>query len=334
MIQDLLNHRLDNRYCPGRVPQPDDAVISYADRKILISEIDGEKRLVFPTVEEYVRAVSSTLADAADKDTVDKDFSDKNTIHKYIADNDTTGKDVAEKNKESTDPSVTASPFTSLTEHLIYLFAVDQRAFFLTMEHLDLSGFSYSSLRDIRAKDLHPQEYVFAAFTAVHLGEWYRRKRYCGACGLLLRHDDRERAMRCPSCGEVFYPRINPAVIVGVVDHDRLLITRYLRGYGHNALVAGFAEIGEALEETVAREVMEETGLRVKNIRYYKSQPWGIASDLLAGFFCDVDGSTQVKLDGQELRSAIWTPREKITWQPPEYSLTADMMKAFHEGRA
>ena len=140
--------------------------------------------------------------------------------------------------------------------------------------------------------------------------------------------------MRCASCGEVFYPRINPAVIVGVIDHGRLLITRYLRGYGHNALVAGFAEIGETLEETVAREVMEETGLRVKNIRYYKSQPWGIASDLLAGFFCDVDGDTQVKLDGQELKSAVWTPREEITWQPPEYSLTADMMKAFREGHA
>lgn len=140
--------------------------------------------------------------------------------------------------------------------------------------------------------------------------------------------------MRCASCGEVFYPRINPAVIVGVTDGDRLLITRYLRGYGHNALVAGFAEIGETLEETVAREVMEETGLRVKNIRYYKSQPWGIASDLLTGFFCDVDGDTQVKLDGQELKSAVWTPREEITWQPPEYSLTADMMKAFHEGHA
>jgi NAD+ diphosphatase len=196
-----------------------------------------------------------------------------------------------------------------------------------------LPGFSYRSLRGIREENLQPQEYVFAAFTAVHLGEWYRRKRYCGACGALLDHDGRERAMRCPSCQEVFYPRINPAVIVGVIDHDNLLITRYLRGYGHNALVAGFTEVGETLEETVAREVMEETGLRVKNIRYYKSQPWGIASDLLVGFFCDVDGDTQVKLDGQELKSAVWTPRGEVTWQPPDYSLTSDMMKAFHEGR-
>ena len=215
---------------------------------------------------------------------------------------------------------------------LIYLFSVDGRGFFMTLVQMDLPGYSYMSLRDIRAIALEPQEYVFAAFTAVHLGEWYRRKRYCGACGAPLGPDSRERAMRCSSCGEVFYPRINPAVIVGVIDHGRLLITRYLRGYGHNALVAGFAEIGETLEETVAREVMEETGLRVKNIRYYKSQPWGIASDLLTGFFCDVDGDTQVKLDGQELKSAIWTLREEITWQPPEYSLTADMMKAFHEG--
>jgi NAD+ diphosphatase len=281
MIQDLLYHRLDNRYVPERLPQPDDAVISYADRKILIRDPDEEKLLVFPTVEEYTKASLSM----------------------------------------------------NHTEQLIYLFALDQRVFFLAMGRVVLPGFSYRSLRGIREENLLPQEHVFAAFTAVHLGEWYRRKRYCGACGALLDHDGRERAMRCPSCQEVFYPRINPAVIVGVIDHDNLLITRYLRGYGHNALVAGFAEVGETLEETVAREVMEETGLRVKNIRYYKSQPWGIASDLLAGFFCDVDGDTQVKLDGQELKSAVWTPRGEVTWQPPDYSLTSDMMKAFHEGR-
>ena len=117
---------------------------------------------------------------------------------------------------------------------LIYLFSVDGRGFFMTLVQMDLPGYSYMSLRDIRAIALEPQEYVFAAFTAVHLGEWYRRKRYCGACGAPLGPDSRERAMRCSSCGEVFYPRINPAVIVGVIDHGRLLITRYLRGYGRD----------------------------------------------------------------------------------------------------
>ena len=70
------------------------------------------------------------------------------------------------------------------------------------------------------------------------------------------------------------YPRINPAVIVGVIKGDSILVTRYRAGYKHNALVAGFTEIGETLEQTVEREVMEETGVKVKNIRYYKSQPY------------------------------------------------------------
>ena len=305
MIQDLGSHKLDNRYSPERLPQTDDAVISYMGGKILIRVLDEARKLTFPTVAEY--------DGAAGYDEAVRDAEAKEHI---------SSADYIKRNRPAE------------TEELIYLFSVDRRAFFLTLTQIDLPGYSYMSLRDIRAIALEPQEYVFAAFTAVHLGEWYRRKRYCGACGAPLGPDSRERAMRCSSCGEVFYPRINPAVIVGVTDGDRLLITRYLRGYGHNALVAGFAEIGETLEETVAREVMEETGLRVKNIRYYKSQPWGIASDLLTGFFCDVDGDTHVKLDGQELKSAVWTPREEITWQPPEYSLTADMMKAFREGHA
>ena len=76
-----------------------------------------------------------------------------------------------------------------------------------------------------------------------------------------------------------------PAVIVGITHGDEIVLTKYARGFAHYALVAGFTEIGETLEETVQREVMEEVGLKVKNIRYYKSQPWGIVDDILMGFF-------------------------------------------------
>ena len=127
------------------------------------------------------------------------------------------------------------------------------------------------------------------------------------------------------------YPRINPAVIVGVIKGDCLLITRYRTGYGHNALVAGFTEIGETLEQTVEREVMEETGVRVKNIRYYKSQPWGIAQDLLAGFYCDADGDGEIRLNEDELKYAEWVPREEIVLQPNDLSLTNEMMKQFKQ---
>ena len=80
------------------------------------------------------------------------------------------------------------------------------------------------------------------------------------------------RELACSACGNVVYPRINPAVIVGVRHEDRLLLTRYARGYRRPALVAGFAEVGESLEETVRREVMEEVGLHIGRLHYYKSQ--------------------------------------------------------------
>jgi NAD+ diphosphatase len=144
--------------------------------------------------------------------------------------------------------------------------------------------------------------------------------------------DDSERALKCAECGNKVYPRINPAVIVGVTNGDRILITRYRRGYAHNALIAGFTEIGETLEQTVMREVMEEAGIRVKNIRYYKSQPWGMAADLLVGFFCDVDGDDDIKMDESELKYAQWLGRDEIELQPYEHSLTNEMMKRFRNG--
>lgn len=107
------------------------------------------------------------------------------------------------------------------------------------------------------------------------------------------------------------------------------IVTRYRTGYAHNALVAGFTEIGETLEQTVAREVMEETGIRVKNIRYYRSQPWGIAQDLLVGYFCEADGDDAIRLDENELKYAQWVKRSEIELQPSDISLTNEMMRVF-----
>ena len=89
----------------------------------------------------------------------------------------------------------------------------------------------------------------------------------------------------------------------------------------------------ETLEETVAREVMEETGIRVKNIRYYKSQPWGMAQDILVGFFCEADGEGNIHMDESELKYAEWVSREDIVLQPNNLSLTNEMIKVFKEGK-
>ena len=116
--------------------------------------------------------------------------------------------------------------------------------------------------------------------------------------------------------------------------NDKILVTKYNgRVTSYYALVAGFTEIGETLEQTVEREVMEEVGLKVKNITYYKSQPWGVADDILAGFYCEVDGSIDIHRDEEELSVAEWKTREEVELQPDDLSLTNEMMKKFKEGK-
>ncbi|MBR4758626.1 MAG: NAD(+) diphosphatase [Lachnospiraceae bacterium] len=221
-----------------------------------------------------------------------------------------------------------------LQREAVYLFAVDEKRFFLSMQISDDSidqGFVYKTVRQLRGTCVNVD--LMAAFTAYHLWHWYSNNRFCGRCGKALTFSETERALVCPDCGQIIYPRINPAVIVGVIKGDSLLITRYQRGYAHNALVAGFTEIGETLEETVAREVMEETGVKVKNIRYYKSQPWGMAQDILVGFYCEADGDGEIRMDENELKYAEWVPRDQIELQPSDISLTNEMMKMFRDAK-
>ena len=218
----------------------------------------------------------------------------------------------------------------------IYLFKVDDQAYFLLNEELANNsipeGYIYVDERRIREKDNGRSENIFAATTGKHLADWYRDTRFCGRCGTKMKHDDKERALRCPSCNYVAYPRIMPAVIVGVINEDKILLTRYRTGFAYNALIAGFTEIGETVEETVIREVMEEAGIKVKNIRYYKSQPWGSANDILLGFYCDVDGNDTITMDCRELKYAEWVQRKDIVLQPGDFSLTNEMMRRFKEG--
>ena len=216
----------------------------------------------------------------------------------------------------------------------VYLFRIDEEDYFLVPDASETpEGYSFFGMREIRDMRLESNAGIFAAYSAYHLAKWYEENRYCGACGAKTEHDTAERAVYCPSCGSKTYPRINPAVIIGVTNGDKLLLTKYRTGFAHNALVAGFTEFGETLEETVAREVMEEVGLRVKRIRYYKSQPWGIAGDILTGFFCQVDGDDTIRMDSSELKYAEWVRREEIVLQPNNYSLTNEMMRLFKENR-
>ena len=223
-------------------------------------------------------------------------------------------------------------------QELIFLFRLDDVACYLTLNDtpFEQAGLCYVAERALRhGEKPRRDEEMFALFTAMHLDHWYRSNRFCGCCGGKMVPGQKERRLDCPACGAVVYPRINPAVIIGVIHGEQLLITRYAasRGVSVDALVAGFCEIGETLEDTVHREVMEEVGLKVKNLRYYKSQPWGLADDLLAGFYCEVDGDPGIHVDEEELSRALWVNRAEIVGQPNPYSLTNEMMLTFRDGK-
>ncbi len=232
----------------------------------------------------------------------------------------------------------TFADFCSTYSSATYLFSIDNQKYFLLPDdsviHEGLRDFSFYTLRQLRDLPLDSNVHLFAVFSGFHLWKWYDDNKFCGHCGGLLVHDTEERALYCPNCKSKIYPRINPAVIIGILNGDKILITKYRTGYAHSALVAGFTEFGETLEQTVEREVMEEVGLKVKNIRYYKSQPWALAQDLLAGFFCDVDGEDKIKMDENELKYAEWVSRDDVELQPNNYSLTNDMMKRFKAGES
>lgn len=187
--------------------------------------------------------------------------------------------------------------------------------------------------REYRA--MGPKDTVFAAAVGESLHRWYGANRFCGRCGTPMLDSETERARVCPACGLTVYPKIAPAVIVAVTDGDRLLLTKYQgRAFKRFALVAGFNEIGESIEDTVRREVFEETGVRVKNLRFYKSQPWVFTDSLLMGFWCELDGSDSITIQENELSEAGWYPREEIPEDYSPISLTGEMIDRFRRGQA
>lgn len=213
-------------------------------------------------------------------------------------------------------------------ERCTYLFSIGEQPFFLLEEGaMDMApaGYAFVPVQELRYTS--PRHLCFAGVVAHHLYRWYASRRFCGRCGAAAQHDQVERLMVCTQCGQREYPQIMPAVIVGVVDGDRLLVTKYAgRENPRPALVAGYAEIGETLEQAVAREVMEETGLKVKHITYYKSQPWPFTGSMLAGFYAQVDGSNEIVRDEQELSEAVFVARADIDVPHMGLALTNEMI--------
>ena len=215
----------------------------------------------------------------------------------------------------------------------VYLFTIDESRYYL-VEHINRAGILEFQMEDIEIfREISPRYLAFAGITGAQLWRWYQNRRFCGRCGNKMKKDTKERMLFCESCGQQEYPKIMPAVIIGITDKNRILLTKYVNSAANRyALVAGFTEIGETIEETVKREVMEEVGLTVKNIRFYKSQPWSFSDTLLMGFYAEVDGDDKITLEEEELEMAQWFDRTEIPVKPTSLSLTNEMIMKFKEG--
>lgn len=212
----------------------------------------------------------------------------------------------------------------------IFLFSIDESNYFLYNDKSveEFNDFKYYPISLLRKSS--PDYLSFAGITGYQLYQWYGKNKFCGNCGSKMFHSKDSRSMICHACGDIRYPFLAPAVIVGIIDVDKILVTKYKgREYRNYALVAGYAEIGEDIEDTVRREVMEEVGLKVKNITYYKSQPWSFSGSLLFGFFCQLDGSNKITLDKEELSMAKWIKADEIQEDNIQIALTAEMMQIF-----
>jgi NAD+ diphosphatase len=223
--------------------------------------------------------------------------------------------------------------YPDLKEKAQFLFTIDELNYFL-LEDVDLddaAGWSYVHISRFRAEKKYWRS--FAGIVAWQLYRWYRDHKFCSRCRKDYQRSSKERLLYCDDCGMLVYPTISPAIIVGVYNGDELLLTKYAdREYANYSLVAGFNEVGESLEQTVRREVMEEVGLRVKNIQYYKSQPWPFTDSILVGFFAELDGDDKIILQEDELSLGIWMDRDNVPDLEDNISLTGAMMSAFRSG--
>jgi NAD+ diphosphatase len=173
------------------------------------------------------------------------------------------------------------------------------------------------------------EERFWIAGRANHLAEWDRTHRRCGACGAELALLEEEWAKACPACSQVYYPQISPAVIVSVLDGDRILLARNRHyRYPFFSVLAGFVEAGENLEAAVHREIREEAGIAVKNLRYFGSQPWPFPNSLMVGFVADYAGG-ELTPDPSELLEARWFARDAMPEIPSSISIARRLIDAF-----
>jgi NAD+ diphosphatase len=170
---------------------------------------------------------------------------------------------------------------------------------------------------------------VWAAGRAGQLVHWHRNHRFCGRCGAPTEDHPEERAKLCPICGLLNHPRVSPAIIVAVVRDHRLLLAHAHRFPAtFYSVLAGFTEPGETLEECVQREVIEEVGVQVKNIRYFGSQPWPFPDSLMVAFTAEY-AEGEIRVNPEEITDAGWFAADALPEIPPPISIARRLIDWF-----
>lgn len=163
---------------------------------------------------------------------------------------------------------------------------------------------------------------------AVQLLDWQRQHRFCGQCGTATERLADEHAMRCPACGLMVYPRISPAVMVLVCKGEQLLLARSPRFKpGVFSALAGFVEPGETLEQCASREVREEVGIDIANLRYFASQPWPFPNSLMVAFLADYAGG-EITPEPAEIEAAGWFSPDDLPLLPDPVSISRRLIDA------
>lgn len=214
-----------------------------------------------------------------------------------------------------------------------FLFQLNGTSCFLVSD--DLSNYDSS----IQFEDINffrytkQREIAFATTVAFHLFNWYAENQFCGKCSAKMSHKSDERAMECTGCSHVAYPKVSPAIIVAIICKDKLLLA-HNANFPNNwySLVAGYVDVGETLEQTVKREVMEEVGIDVTDIRFYASQPWSLSGSLMIGCIAHADDKQKIVVDGKEIEHADWFTRDDLPNYPPTASIAGEIIEKFEKG--
>lgn len=213
-----------------------------------------------------------------------------------------------------------------------YLFNIDAQSFFIDDSECNFvpPGYEYVANRTFRG--MNPVERMGGA-TAAHIAHWESLNKFCGRCGNKMQLGTTERSLICTKCKNIVYPRISPVVIVAVSNGNKLLMAHNLDNPNPKRfLISGFVEIGESLEQAAVREVKEETGLTIKNIRYFGSQPWPFSDSLIAGFTAELDGSDVIHIQKSELSEAVWVNRSDIPEYKTDVSISCCLIEHFRRG--